>query len=577
MGYSIPPGDYSLPPSIGVNVGADIGKSIAAGITALGDRRRAERAEAKRLQATQNAFKNDLILRQNELKTGYFTSLEEAGYQDDPSKENELFDQFKTEIDTRARAALDARMKMQFDADIDDDERIRLGQIVTDFKTYSEKSLGQMGDLISDANLVTDTGNVVVGDPMNGEQLGNILALQNINGAKAASFDPRAITSRTLKTKGNQNVVTSTVKIPANSTYFENANKAGEGGANSIIQNGVLAGNIKKEEIDGELFYVFNTDINVSNYSTKGSMDLVQEKLPIQSSDKVLQENKFINNQGSFNQNFVKQDPVVISEIEKDSNGNPTGYSNTVDYNIVDVGSMTFDKAYIAELDAEYESIFTNPDVSQAQKQQYLIDIGVVENIKSIQALDPKLQKKRIMGAMNENIWEGYFPDKYVSSGTGSQQIQKQLGVLNKKTGEFDLDETDQLLLKSIQDQGIKNPVTGELYQKGDSIYVIRTEKSRVTPKDDEGGDDVGTEGQQYFGEIATALGSDNFGTGKDSLFSAVTRTPGGKTFYQYKPAKGGNAAGVYEVDENGVKTLGGGVVPTPALQAIYSTAAKRK
>ena len=187
MGYSIPPGDYSLPPSVGVNVGADVGKSIAAGITAAGNRRRAERAEAKRLQATQNAFKNDLILRQNELKTGYFTSLEAAGYKDDPSKDNELFDQFKVEIDTRAKAALDARMKMQFDADLDDDERIRLGQIVTDFKSYSEKSLGQMGALISDADLVTDTGNVVVGDPMNGEQLGNILALQNLNGVKPAS------------------------------------------------------------------------------------------------------------------------------------------------------------------------------------------------------------------------------------------------------------------------------------------------------------------------------------------------------------------------------------------------------
>ena len=65
----------------------------------------------------------------------------------------------------------------------------------------------------------------------------------------------------------------------------------------------------------------------------------------------------------------------------------------------------------------------------------------------------------------------------------GAQQIQKQLGTLNKETGEFDLDETDKALLKSIQDQGIKNPMTGELYQKGDSIYVIRTEKSRVTPK----------------------------------------------------------------------------------------------
>ena len=574
MGYSIPPGDYSLPP-MQVNVAADLGKSLAAQITAIGNIRRQQRAEAKRLQATQNAFKNNLILQQNELKTGYFGSLEKAGITNDPDKENELFDQFQLEVDTRARAALDARMKMQFDADIDDDERIRLGKIVNDFKSYSEKSLAQMGGLIADATIVKDKDNVVVGDPMNGEQLGNILALQNINGAAAASFDPNAITSRQLTTKGNQNIVTSTVKIPANSTYFEDANKAGEGGANSIIQNGLSAGTIKEEEINGEKFYVFKTDINVSNYSSKGGMDLVQKKLPVQSSDQILQENKFINKQGSFNQNFVNQNPVVIAEVEKDSNGNPTGYSNTVDYNIVDVGAMTFDKAYIAELDSEYESIFNNPEVSQAQKQQYLIDIGVVENIRSIQKKTPEQQKKQIMDAMGDNIWEGYFPEKYVSSGNGSQQIQKQLGTLNKKTGKFDLDEADKALLKSIQDQGIKNPLTGELYQEGESIYVIRTEKSRVTPKDDEDGGE-GTEGQQYFGEIVTALGNENFGIGAGSLFTAVTRTPGGKTFYQYKPAKGDNAAGVYEVDETGLKT-GGGVVPTTALQAIYSSAAKRK
>ena len=118
MGYSIPPGDYSLPP-MQVNVAADLGKSLAAQITAVGNIRRQQRAEAKRLQATQNAFKNNLILQQNELKTGYFGSLEKAGITNDPEKENELFDQFQLEVDTRARAALDARMKMQFDADID--------------------------------------------------------------------------------------------------------------------------------------------------------------------------------------------------------------------------------------------------------------------------------------------------------------------------------------------------------------------------------------------------------------------------------------------------------------------------
>lgn len=576
MGYSIPPGDYSLPP-MQVNVAAELGKTLAAQITAFGNIRRQQRAEAKRLQATQNQFKNGLILRQNELKTGYFTSLEKAGITDDPDKENELFDQFQQEVDTRARAALDARMKMQFDADIDDDERIKLGKIVSDFKSYSEKSLAQMGGVVADASIVTDPNNVVVGDPMNGEQLGNILALQNINGAAAASFDPNAITSRQLTTRGNQNIVTSTVKIPANSTYFEDANKAGEGGANSIIQNGLLAETIKEEEINGEKFYVFKTDINVSNYSSKGGMDLVQKKLEIQSSDKILTENKFINKQGSFNQNFVNQNPVVIAEVEKDSNGNLTGYSNTVDYNIVDVGAMTFDKAYIAELDSEYESVFNNPEVSQAQKQQYLIDIGVVENIKSIQNRSPEEQKKLIMDAMGNNIWEGYFPEKYVSSGNGSQQIQKQLGTLNKKTGEFDLDEADKALLKSIQDQGIKNPLTGELYQEGESIYVIRTEKSRVTPEDTENNNE-GTEDQQYFGKIASALGKDTFASGANSLFTAVTRTPGGRTFYQYKPGiEGGDAAGVYEVDEDGVKVPNASIVPTVALQAIYSSAARRK
>ena len=101
---------------------------------------------------------------------------------------------------------------MQFDADLSDEERMRLGGVVNDFKSYSEKSLQQMGGLLSDADVVTSLDHVVVGDPMNGEQLGNILALQNLNGAQAASFDPRAITSRKLNTKGNQNIVTSTVK-----------------------------------------------------------------------------------------------------------------------------------------------------------------------------------------------------------------------------------------------------------------------------------------------------------------------------------------------------------------------------
>ena len=578
MGYSIPPGDYSSAP-MQINVGAQLGKTFAQAFTAYGNIKRQDRAEAKRLKATQNQFKNQLILQQNELKTGYYDSLAKAGISDDPEKENELYDQFKLEVDTRAKSALDARMKMQFDADLSDEERMRLGGVVNDFKSYSEKSLQQMGGLLSDADIVTSLDHVVVGDPMNGEQLGYILALQNLNGAKAASFDPRAITSRNLNTKGNQNVVTSTVKIPANSQYFDAANAAGEGGANSIIQNGLLAGKIKEEKIGGELFYVFNTDINVSNYSSKGGMDLVQEKLQIQDSNTVLQDNNFLNKQGSFNQAFVNQNEVITTEVELDSNEVKTGYQKTVSFNIVDVGAMTEDKAYVAELDSEYESTFNNPNVSQAQKQQYLIDIGVVQNIRSLQKMTPAAQKKIILEAMGDNLWEGYFPEKYVSSGSGAQQIQMQLGA-EDKDGNMVLTEQERLLLKSARDQDLKNPVTGKLYEEGESIYVIRSESSRVIPKTEEGGGE-GTEDQQYFGNIVNALGSDNFGTGSDSLFSAVTRTPGGRTYYQYKDkvgeGKGNDAAGIYEVGEDGVKVTNARVVKLPALQAIYSSAAKRK
>lgn len=574
MGYSIPPGDYSSAP-MQINVGAQLGKTFAQAFTAYGNIKRQDRAEAKRLKATQDQFKNQLILQQNELKTGYYDSLAKAGVSDDPEKENELYDQFKLEVDTRAKSALDARMKMQFDADLSDEERMRLGGVVNDFKSYSEKSLQQMGGLLSDADVVTSLDHVVVGDPMNGEQLGNILALQNLNGAQAASFDPRAITSRKLNTKGNQNIVTSTVKIPANSQYFDAANAAGEGGANSIIQNGLLAEKIKKETIDGELFYVFNTDINVSNYSSKGGMDLVQKKLPIQDSNTVLQDNNFLNKQGSFNQAFVNQREVITTEVELDSNEVKTGYQKTVSFNIVNVGAMTEDKAYVAELDSEYESTFNNPNVSQAQKQQYLIDIGVVQNIRSLQKMTPAAQKKIILEAMGDNLWEGYFPEKYVSSGSGAQQIQMQLGKLDKD-GNMVLTEQERLLLERARDEGIKNPVTGGLYEEGESIYVIRSESSRVIPKTEEGGGE-GTEDQQYFGSIVTAIGSDDFADGQDSLFSAVTRTPGGRTYYQYKKV-GVPAPGVYEVDEDGItQNSSQGAIPPNRLQAIYSAASKKK
>lgn len=565
MGYSIPPGDYSIAP-LQINVGAELGKSFSKAIDAYGAIKRKEREDAKKLAATQNAFKNKLLLNQNELKTGYFKSLEAAGIKDDPSKENELFDQFKEQIDIKAKAALEARMKMEFNTDISDDERIKLAQTVTDFKTFSQNSLTQMGGLIADADSFNSMDTVVVGDPMNGEQLGNTLALQNINGVSARTFDPNAITSRKLTTQGNQNIVTSTVKIPVGSDYFKTASREGGGISNVILQRGIDEGIIKTENINGKDFYVFKNDINVSNYSTKGGMDLVQGKMKVQNSDEVLQANKFISKQGAFNSNFINQNPVVTTEVEKDSFGKKTGYQKTVDYNVVDVGSMVEDKAYLAEMNAEYSSIFENPEVSYAQKQQYLIDIGVTKSVKELQNLDKDVAKKLVIGDMISNMWEGYFPGAYKSSGSNAQQVQVQLG--KKEKGEYVLDATEEKLLKSVQDQGLKNPVTGELYQPGDSIYVIRTETSRVVADDSTGG--KGTESQILYGKVVEALENNNL-----EVFAGAIKAPG-DVLYKYFEAEGDSPAGVYEVTENnGVYTKQGKSVSPNRLISVFKIGTK--
>ena len=474
MGYRIPPPDFVLPP-MQINVAAEMGKTFAAGIDKIAAYNREQKEKAKKLQDTQNAFKNQLILQQNELKNSYFKSLEAAGINDDPKKENELFDQFKLEVDTRAKAALNARMKMEFGTDLTDEERMELSQIVTDFKSYSEGSLAQMGGVLADSDLVLNKDYVVVGDPMNGEQISNTLALQNINGVNARSFDPDAKTSRTLTTKGNQNVITSTVKIPVNSNYFKNVNKAGGGdGANIILQNGVDAGIIKTENIDGKDYYVFKSDINVSNYSTKGGMDLVQEKVALIKNDDTLTELGYLQSDGAFAKSYISKDEIITQEIETDVNGDETGYKKQVGYKLIDVGSMVENKAYIDMLNTEYGSVFKDTSRSEAQRQQYLVDIGIPMNLKSFNKLPEAKQQHMVTEAMERKMWTGYFPAKYKSSGRLPQQVQ------------IELDDSPEgkALLEQLKGIGYKNPITGELYQKGDMAYVIREEQTRSISDD---------------------------------------------------------------------------------------------
>ena len=114
----------------------------------------------------------------------------------------------------------------------------------------------------------------------------------------------------------------------------------------------------------------------------------------------------------------------------------------------------------------------------------------------------------------------------------------------------------------------LKNPITGELYKAGDTIYLQRTEKSRVVGVESNNGKSK-TESQEYFSSIA-----DQLKKGDLNLFNAITPTPGGKTFYKKFSAQGNNPEGIYEVDKEGLQT-GTKPVDEAVVLSVYANYSK--
>ena len=474
MGYSIPSGDYSLPP-LQVNVGAEIGRSIGAGLAAAGARRQKERDDAKRLKATQNAFKNTLVLNSTKLKTDFINNAADQGYVDDVNQGDQLIDQWKEQIKIKSLAAIDARMKMEFDQDLSDEDRNTYAQTVTDFESYSTGSLKQLGEFTADANASTDEGFVVSGNAANGEQTVNMFTLSNVQGNQASMYGPGAIATRDLRVENNQNIVTSTVKIPVDSKYLKTVNKQGGGIAISQLEEwSKPGGKIKKEKIGDKDYYVFQSDINLSTYSKPGGRDLVNKAISVPNSDDVLTEMGFLKD-GSFATPFIAKDEVVETEVQMDSRTNkPTGYTETVSYNIVDVGKMAADPAYLADIKSQYESVFLDPKTDYSLKQQYLTDIGYSAHTwEELSDMDPKYAEQQVKDAMIEDQWEGYFPKQFGEKVALTQVELKEGSALLEEAGNF------------------KNPIGGQDYVAGDIVYVTRSVKDKYkdpnAKQDDDG------------------------------------------------------------------------------------------
>jgi len=181
---------------------------------------------------------------------------------------------------------------------------------------------------------------------------------------------------------------------------------------------------------------------------------------------------------GSFATSFIDQNPIEETEVLMDSRTNkPTGYVQNVSYNIVDVGRMAADPAYLADIKSQYQSVFLDPKTDYSLKQQYLTDIGYSAHTwEELSGMDPGFAEREVKDAMIEHQWEGYFP--------------KQFGEKVALT-QIELKKGSALLTQAEQ---FNNPIGGQPYVAGDTVYVTRAAKERFKDPDaKEGNDNIDT------------------------------------------------------------------------------------
>ena len=473
MGYTIPSGDYSLPP-LQVNVGAELGKSFGAGLAAYGARRDKERKEAKDLLDTQNAMRNTIAINQAELKTKFNANLKKSGVEAGSS----LFDQYQEVIKRKGQEAMEAQMNMNFGTDITDEQRAMYAGSVSSFQAYATSSLNQMGMLTADVDLLDNKDYIVVGNARNGEQLVNRIALGAIGSINEEVYGPGVLVDKKLTEENGSNIINSTVKIPTNSKFFKQVADSGGKGIYDQLQAGISSGKIVEK--DG--FYVFSNSIDVSNYESRGGMDLLQEKISGIEPNKFLQEAKVLDKEAAF---ANLSEPTRTSGYEIDSNGNKTGYFRVGETQIVNLAASTNSKEFRDQLEGEYARVFKSGR-SVSQMQDYLYGIGVSAGEEFLK-LEPSEQKEIFNNALTNHLFEGRFDERVELSETVNQ-----LAVRLVKG-----DQRSEQLLAAASDAGIVNPFRanadpdGQGYRYGDTIYV--REKLESRDKRDDGKESGGS------------------------------------------------------------------------------------
>lgn len=549
MGYKIPRPDYTRPPAT-FNVAADIGKSIASGIAQYGAYRRQQQAEAQKLAQAEIEFKNTLLINQAQ-KLGTFDKAAAENF----GQETEMFKQFQGIVREKAKSAMAASVAMQFDKNLSDEQRAEYAQVVADFDTYTASSMEQLGGVVADYNAFSDPvqmkNQVVIGNAMNGERFFNEITLTNLGGNGPAALNVNSENfTRTVEAIGSNNIITSQVKLPKNHPAIVKHKEYIERG---LAEGGKYTYGTLKEQ-DG--MYVFTSKINAGAYGTKEGFDFVQEVRPAVDGSKVMRDVNFLTEDGGITDGNMYQDVYITSGELMTAEGKGTGKIETVTREIVNISGLTDNPAFQAELGAEYAAVF-GPTQSISQQAAYIErNLGIVDlpagfdkykNLEDFLTKGSEQEKEDFVKlALQTEILEKSFPQ------TKRKQYTDPKTTVQPAEGE---------LLNFLNKNNYLNEF-GQPYQKGDNVYMIETLDLRNKPQESTGTSKP-SEAQALFGNIVADLKK-----GKTDLFTAITATPGGKTFYKKFED------GIWAVDKDGEKT-GSSPVSEAVLMSVYQTGTK--
>jgi hypothetical protein len=480
MGYTVPGADYTSPAQLQTNVGAEVGKSLGNVFAQFGEQLRKANEQAKKTAAVQGQIK-DTIRINNSKSVNKILSAGKEQFGDDQV----LYNEWKATVVAKGEEATQAQIDFQF-GDLDNKQKKEKLDVVGGFETWLNESKQNYGRFLTDVTDMNADGMRIIGNTTNGEQqLNQIILTANSGGNAVSLFGDGATMTRSLS-GDNKEIINTTVRIPVNSETIKTLNGKSGGTSNSVFEQGVLDGIIKKvDDGTGKKYYEFKKNIDTSRYGL-GEHDFV---IPVETAMKpeaTFQELGFTDDKATINPNLYAKtangDPAIYT-ITSSKNAAP-GKERTTRSEIINIAQIRGNEALRVKINSEVDGILLNSRSTDSKLSSFsAYGVESLDNFK-----DLKYNKETGKGykSLREFLDKGDV-DK-VKTFTNNVVTQTLFDGLFNKTDvsgnrTYTQMSADKNMVNFLNKNNILNEA-GEAYSIDDVVYV----KNKVTEQDKEGG-----------------------------------------------------------------------------------------